>query len=197
VSPFVEECLREWKRLGVPDPVANEMAADLAADLAEAESEGASPEEVLGSGAFDPRSFAASWARERGIVPAPGPTGSAPRTRLRRLLPVLVAVFTLLALVGAVLAIRGDPPRTLSMRVAASAGGGVTHVHFWHAAPGRLSTVPPFRGVPGAVLVPPSAQASIVNVRPIGIVLLIVGLVGAIVSLLVWAPWRRPTAPGV
>ena len=33
MSQFVEECRREWKRLGVPDPVANEMAADLAADL--------------------------------------------------------------------------------------------------------------------------------------------------------------------
>ena len=196
MSPFVEECLREWKRLGVPDPVANEMAADLAADLAEAESEGASPEEVLGSGAFDPRAFAASWARERGIVPAPGPGGAAPRTRRHRLLPVLVAAFTLLALVGAVLAIRGDPPRSLNVRVALAAGNSAQHAHFWLPAQGRRTTVPPFRGVPGAVLVPPNAQATVVSVRPIGIVLLIVGLVGAIVSLVFWAPWRRPAAPG-
>ena len=29
---------------------------------------GCPPEEVLGSGAFDPRSFAASWAAERGVI---------------------------------------------------------------------------------------------------------------------------------
>jgi hypothetical protein len=40
VSEFVDECRREWRRLGVPDPVANEMAADLTADLEEAEAEG-------------------------------------------------------------------------------------------------------------------------------------------------------------
>ena len=33
MSEFVDECRREWHRLGVPDPVANEMAADLTADL--------------------------------------------------------------------------------------------------------------------------------------------------------------------
>jgi hypothetical protein len=48
VSEFVEECRREWRRLRVPDLVANEMAAYLAADLREAEAEGASAEEVLG-----------------------------------------------------------------------------------------------------------------------------------------------------
>jgi hypothetical protein len=36
VSEFVDECRREWRRLGVPDPIANEMAADLTADLEEA-----------------------------------------------------------------------------------------------------------------------------------------------------------------
>lgn len=68
MSEFVEECRREWKRLHVPDPIANEMVADLVADLEEAEADGASPEEVLGNAAFDPRTFAASWALERGLV---------------------------------------------------------------------------------------------------------------------------------
>jgi hypothetical protein len=40
VNEFIEECRREWRRLGVPDPIANEMAADLVADIEEAESEG-------------------------------------------------------------------------------------------------------------------------------------------------------------
>jgi hypothetical protein len=39
---FIEECRYEWKRLGVPDSMAEEMATDLEADLAEAEADGAS-----------------------------------------------------------------------------------------------------------------------------------------------------------
>jgi PASTA domain len=99
VSEFIEECRREWKRLRVPDPIADEMAADLAADLQEAEGEGVSPEEVLGSGASDPRAFAASWATERGVVQ--------PRFRdkFRRRLVMLGAAALLAALAGAGLAV--------------------------------------------------------------------------------------------
>lgn len=98
MSDFVEECRREWRRLQVPEPVANEMAADLAADLREAEAEGASAEEVLGNGAFDPRSFAASWAIERGLVQP------ARRSRLSRR-PLLIAIgVAALLIVGATLA---------------------------------------------------------------------------------------------
>ncbi len=73
MSRFVDECRKEWKRLGVPEAVSSEMASDLAADLAEAEADGVSPEEVLGNGVFDARSFAASWATARGVVD-PGPS---------------------------------------------------------------------------------------------------------------------------
>ena len=84
MNEFVEECRREWQRLGVPEPVANEMAADLAADLEEAEAEGVPAEEVLGSGAFDPRSFAAAWAAERGVIgqSPPSERGLPRRSRL-------------------------------------------------------------------------------------------------------------------
>ena len=88
MSDFVEQCRREWKRLGVPDPLAAEMAADLAADLKEAEAEGVSAEELLGSSAFDPRSFAASWAAERGIIPAPPSRGNGRRR------PLVLVAFT-------------------------------------------------------------------------------------------------------
>lgn len=67
---FVEECRREWARLGVPDEVAEEMAAELRADLADAAADDVPAEELLGAGAFDARGFAASWASERGVVPA-------------------------------------------------------------------------------------------------------------------------------
>jgi DNA-binding PadR family transcriptional regulator len=33
MNEFVEECRRECQHLGVPDPVANEMAADLTIDM--------------------------------------------------------------------------------------------------------------------------------------------------------------------
>jgi hypothetical protein len=73
---FVEECRREWRRLGVPDPIANEMALDLTVDIEEAEADGGSAEDVLGNSLFDPRRFAAAWANARGVAtPAPpGPT---------------------------------------------------------------------------------------------------------------------------
>jgi hypothetical protein len=66
MTAFVEECRREWKRLGVPDLLADEMAADLEADLVEAEADGVSAAEILGES--DPRRFAATWASERGLV---------------------------------------------------------------------------------------------------------------------------------
>lgn len=81
MSDFVEQCRSEWRRLGVPDPVAEEMATDLASDLGEARAEGVSAEEFLGSSVFDPRSFAASWAAERGVIPAPSSRGNATADR--------------------------------------------------------------------------------------------------------------------
>ncbi|MGA2455408.1 MAG: hypothetical protein ABSG93_18005 [Solirubrobacteraceae bacterium] len=88
---FVKECRREWRRLGVPDAVADEMAEDLAADLEEAQAEGVALEEVLGGGASDPRSFAASWAIARGVTRAT--SGS---FRARRKPPIAAALTVLL-----------------------------------------------------------------------------------------------------
>jgi len=108
VNEFVEECRSEWKRLGVPDLVADEMAAELAADLEEAEAEGASPEEVLGRGGFDPRSFAAAWAGERGVIQRPLPSGH--RLQGRSRMPAAIATFALIpAIIGAVLLILASP----------------------------------------------------------------------------------------
>lgn len=66
MSAFVEECRQEWKRLGVPDLLAEEMATELEADLEEAEADGITAAELLGES--DPHVFAATWARERGLV---------------------------------------------------------------------------------------------------------------------------------
>ena len=79
MNPFVEECRREWKRLGVPDPVANEMAADLEVDLAEAEADGTSAEEVLGTGVFDAPAFAAAGPQSGESSRRPTPSRPKPR----------------------------------------------------------------------------------------------------------------------
>jgi hypothetical protein len=100
---FVEECRREWSRLGVPDAVADEMAEDLAADLDEARAEGAGPEDVLGASATDPRSFAASWAAARGVTRA---TPESLRARGKSpLAPALALLFAAIVAAGAVVVI--------------------------------------------------------------------------------------------
>jgi hypothetical protein len=101
VHEFVEECRREWRRLGVSGPIANEMAADLAADIEEAESEGGSAEDVLGNSAFDPRRFAASWATARGVTAPPMPAPV--KRRWPALAFGLVGCTALLALAAGVL----------------------------------------------------------------------------------------------
>lgn len=67
MSAFTDECRREWKRLGVPDSLAEEMASELEADLDEAAAEGVAPSEILGES--DSRRFATDWAAARGLVP--------------------------------------------------------------------------------------------------------------------------------
>jgi hypothetical protein len=99
VNDFVEQCRGEWKRLGVRGAVADEMAAELTADL----DEGASPEEVLGSDASDPGSFAAAWARERGVIPRR-------RRNPRVIVPVVAATLVLATLAGAVLMLTASSP---------------------------------------------------------------------------------------
>lgn len=114
MTAYVEECLREWERLGVPDSLADEMAAELEADLAEAQADGVSATEILGES--DPRLFAATWATERGLVPDP-----APKIRRRRrwvwvavglaLAFVFMAVLGLFAAVGVSQDVHVSPPR--------------------------------------------------------------------------------------
>jgi hypothetical protein len=106
MSQFVDECRREWKRLGVPDAIANEMAADLAADLDEAEAEGVPPEDVLGNGVFDARAFAAAWAGERGVIPSPPARERFPRGSRR--LSIAVALAGLIAIGAGLVVLRSS-----------------------------------------------------------------------------------------
>jgi hypothetical protein len=183
VNRFVQECRREWKRLRVPDAIANEMAADLSADLAEAEAEGASPEDVLGDAVFDAQSFAASWAAERGVVAPP----QADAVRGRPATPLLLAgaVMLVTVLVGAVLVVSGSSGSTEArLAIGASAAPfkefrrpGLGRLHYLRS--GKPIVVFPAKlGVP----VPPGpffVGGHVDDVAHAGWILLLVGLVGS------------------
>jgi hypothetical protein len=169
MSDFVEQCRREWKRLGVPDPLAEEMAADLASDLREAEAEGVSADDLLGEVAADPRSFAASWAGERGIIPEP------PRGRARRKPSALVAFTALAAIVliiAAALLATGEPKVSLTRSRSAP-----PHLHASSVHP----SIPP--GIGHRV------QAS--AAAPVEWVLLILAIAALGFAVWLWARWSR------
>ncbi len=169
MSKFVKECRREWKRLRVPDSLANEMAADLTADLEEAEADGASIEDVLGNSAFDPRSFATSWAAERGVSQPP----AAPAASSNRWLPfaALAAIAAIaVALVGALMVIAPKP----RFGIVSPSSGLAVVPH------------PSFRGPPPGLAMHASTLAD--HVHALGVLVLIVGIV-AMIATLVWI-WR-------
>ena len=176
MSDFVDQCRQEWRRLGVADPLADEMAADLASDLGEAEAEGVSAEELLGSSAFDPRSFAASWAAERGIIPAPPGRGSGRRR------PLVLVAFTALAaltlIVAALLLLTGQPKVSL---VATRAG----HAHVFRPP------VAPFPPVTSRQVLQANTSA------PIEWILLFLAIVALGFAVWLWSNWGRSRPPSV
>lgn len=184
MSDFVDRCREEWKRLGVPDEAANEMAADLETDLQEAQGEGVSIEEVLGRGAFDPAGFAAAWASERGVVPTDPVAG---RTRK---VPVGAALLTLAAVVVfllglAVLSGRASTHVALQSQVVRPAGGGTVVLpppRLFRLRP-RLRVVPRVAGIPPTVAVVSVRRA----VRPFGWLLLLLGAAGVVTAVVYWS----------
>lgn len=173
MSEFVQQCRREWARLGVPDSVANEMAADLAADLEEAEADGVSAEEVLGSSAFDPRSFAAAWAAERGVIPPASARESAPR---KPFVPAALAALAVIALVGAALVALAPHSRAVAM--APTAGHG------------RLQAPPAPPSGPFVLQGAPVAAELLAWV-----LLLLVVALAIVVSAWLWSRWDRSRPP--
>jgi len=183
MSEFVEECRREWRRLGVPDQVANEMAADLRADLQEAEAEGGSPEDVLGNGAFDPRRFAAAWAVARGVTSPPTPHHRSPWRSL--IATALTALLGLLA-VGAGLALMvGFRGHSFAIAVhRAVAGPGP--IRILPSGPNRI-VLPGMRGQPIV-----GTQITGVGIQALALVVLVVGVVGLALFAAVfflWSDW--------
>jgi hypothetical protein len=168
MNEFIRECRKEWRRLRVPDPVANEMAADLEADLNEAEAEGGSAEDLLGTDAFDPCSFARSWAAERGVVPPLAlieqlPRPGTGRPAWRAGIVAGVAFFGLVSLAGAALALH----RSASSEASAAAFPQVS---------------------PSPLVFPQLVHADALPVV-FGFLLLLVGLAGLTLTILCWARW--------
>jgi len=219
MSQFVDECRREWKRLGVPDAIANEMAADLAADLADADAEGVPAEDVLGNGVFDPRAFAASWAGERGVIPSAPVRERLPR-RSRRL-SVIVALVAIFAIGAGLVVLRSADqhqsvavvamrayvrapnltvvPGPLQVRVVRR-GSHLVKVPVKVPAPYvgppftvRGGEVAPAYAVPAKLpfLPPMPDQNTSDSLRPLGWILLVVGIGGLILSVALWPRRRR------
>ena len=177
MSRFVDECRKEWRRLGVPEAAAEEMAADLAADLAEAEAEGAAPEQVLGNGVFDARAFAASWARARGVA-GPGRHRLLAAGRSPWILVAGAVAALFMTVVGLALVLGGHA----SMSV-----GAVRRSVLPLPAP-FLSPRPFIQVAPG-----PLGRAVFLTDRPVhivGWVLLAVGVAGLGLAVWLWRRWR-------
>jgi hypothetical protein len=174
---FVEECQKEWSRLGVSEATANEMAADLEVDLAEAEADGVSPEELLGNGYFDARAFAAEWARARGVVNLDVNTRM-PLSHSR----VQLLVLALSALACVVVAALG----LLMVVGGRSSSASLAFVSFRHVIAPR---VPAFFFRPGRI--GPAGPGA--PIALLGVILLVFGLVGAGVAFWFWR--ARSTHP--
>lgn len=172
MSDFVEQCRTEWNRLGVPDSIAEEMAADLASDIREAEADGISVEDLLGSSASDPRGFAASWATERGIVPVRSGRANSRRGQLALMAFTSVAATALI--VAALLLATGEPKVAL-----------VT------------STATPPSHLLGATasFVPPPSRVQTSAAAPIEWMLLCLAIVALGFSAWLWSRWGRPRTP--
>jgi len=177
MTDFVDQCRLEWRRLGVPVALVEEMAADLASDLAEAEADGISAEELLGS---DPRSFAASLAAERGILPAPPGQGRARRR------PFVLVAFTVVAAIVLIFAARGlltgQPKATLVTNMSGTPGH-------------HLPSAAPFPFAP-----PNSAQRvfDLGNLSaPVEWILLLFAIVALGFAVWLWANWSHSRPPSV
>jgi hypothetical protein len=178
MNDFVEQCRREWRRLGVPDPLADEMAADLTSDLAEAEADGVSAEELLGSSAFDPRSFAASWAGERGIVPAARPA----RARRRPFVLLAFTAFASVTLVVAALLLATGQPKV--------------------ALVASRTARPHLPAPPARFVLPPGPDRQVVRAQasaatPVEWILLVLAIVALGFAAWLWSSWSRSRSPGV
>jgi hypothetical protein len=170
MNDFVEKCLREWRRIGVPDAIANEMAADLDADLRDAAADDVAPEEVLGNGIFDAPSFARSWAAARGVIPpAPVPVL---RKDAQRGIAVILAALAVVGIGLLTLVILHPAARRVTVSRAGFFGPGAG-VH-------RRSIAPP-----GLVMQHPVGIGAPIGILGFGLLAIVLLAGGS------WFLWRR------
>jgi hypothetical protein len=155
------------------------MAADLAADLEEAEAEGATPEDVLGNSAFDPRRFAAAWAVARGVTGPPIASRRSPGRSPNAI--ALTAVLGVLTIGAGLVLLGGFHGSSFAVATRRVAFPGPIRVLV--PDPGRI--VGP--GWPGPPLVGSGIASS--GVLPLALMLFIVGVVGLGLVFLYWSPW--------
>jgi hypothetical protein len=176
-NTFVEDCRREWKRLGVPEQVAEEMATELRTDLAEAAADGVAPEELLGKSAFDARGFAASWAAERGVSAKAPPKASQLRGRLAFLAVLIAAAIAIAG--GVLLASASTSPR--AARVAL---GSPFFVPPRTVAVTYVNGVVSVKGPTWGVIPYPAVSGTGSGKRTAGLILLSIGLASLILASL-------------
>ncbi len=126
--------------------------------------------------AFDPRSFAASWSAERGIIPAPPSRGSA--RRRPRALVAFTALAAITLIVAALLLVTGEPKVTL-----------VTS-----------RTTPPRFPAPPATSVPPGSGGQVVSTSasvPVEWILLFLAIVALAFATWLWLSRDRSQPPTV
>lgn len=174
MSDFVADCRQEWRRLGVSAHLAEEMASDLASDLEEAEAEGVSIEQLLGASASDAAAFAASWAAERGIIPA---TSDSTNGHRRSFVLIAFTAVAMIAVIFAALALLTGQPE---VSIAAT---GTKGTHLPDATSG--SPLPP--GHARLVLLHASTAA------PVEWILLFLAIVALAFAAWVWT--RRSHRP--
>jgi PASTA domain len=97
VNAFVEECRREWERLGVPPSVMDDLTTRLEAELEAAGDGDAIPDQIAGHSTYDVQGFAGTWARNR---PAARPRlqytgGGGQRISMRSGVIVLLVLFAI------------------------------------------------------------------------------------------------------
>jgi hypothetical protein len=160
VNELVSACHKEWKRLGVPNTVAEEMVTELETHLREAHADGISTVHALGPAALDPCSFAQEWAEARGVIPPANEPDSA-RRRQRRLplrgLSIPFTAFGLAVVVGALMATQRPTWRHFL---------GLPHLRFMGSVTGQ-----------GSFWAGPS-----VELIKVGTLLLLLGIIGLIAT---------------
>jgi hypothetical protein len=130
---------------------------------------------------FDPRSFAAAWASERGVVPLPP---AAPHRERRTLVAAVIGALAIAALAAGVAILS---TRHGAAQVALAAPFTIRPAIAAH----RLHPLRPNAPIPRLFLTPVRGRIG-VDHHSTGWILLVIGLAGMSASAIVWQRWWPP-----